>query len=303
MTAIDPNHVACRATVRHDFVVLFDVQDGNPNGDPDANNLPRVDYETMQGLVTDVAIKRRIRDYVALTRPKDSERQIYVKHRGILTRQQQQAYEALAGDPSGNAANPVGDARMWMCQHFYDVRMFGAVMSTKQYNAGQVRGPVQLTFARSYDPVAPQEMTITRVALTNAEDVRGGHADDSEARAGQMARKAYLPYGLFRTYGFVNAPFAVQTGVNRADLALLWEALENLWTVDHSASRGLMACRGLYVFSHSTALGEAPAQDLFELIRVHRRDTTTVPRHFTDYEVVVDAHHVPPGVTLTRIVN
>jgi len=303
MPGIDHNHLVSNAAVRHDFLLLFDVQDGNPNGDPDANNLPRIDYETMQGLVTDVAIKRKIRDYVALTRPDDPTRQIFVKHRGILTQQQKLAYDATGVDSGGDTPQTVADARAWMCQRFYDVRMFGAVMSTKKYNAGQVRGPVQLTFARSYDPVTPQEVTITRVALTNSEDIKGGLETDTQARSGQIGRKAFVPYGLFRAYGFVNALLAPQTGVDNADLAILWEALVNLWTVDHSASRGLMACRGLYVFSHATALGTAPAQELFELIQVRRTDAQIVPRRFTDYDVTVRSDRLPADVTLTQLVH
>jgi len=300
---IDHDQIASNAAIRHDFVLLFDVEDGNPNGDPDANNLPRVDYETMQGLVTDVAIKRKVRDYVAMTRPDDPQRQIFVKHRGILSHQQKQAYDAVGAEAVEGTSSVVADARHWMCQHFYDVRMFGAVMSTKKYNAGQVRGAVQLTFSRSYDAVMPQEITITRVALTNAEDVKGGTEADTEARSGQIGHKAYVPYGLFRAYGFVNALLARQTGVNNEDLAIFWESLVQLWTLDHSASRGLMACRGLYVFSHSSALGTAPAQDLFSLIHVGRTDDHIAPRHFADYAVTVRTDQLPSGVTLTRFVN
>lgn len=302
MSLIDKNHEACNPKVRHDFLLLFDVQDGNPNGDPDAGNLPRVDYDTLQGLVTDVALKRKVRDYVALTKNDDVNRQIYVKHRGILTNQQEKAYVALGIDKDVPDTKKIADARDWMCEHFYDVRMFGAVMSTKKYNSGQVRGAVQVTFARSYDPVAPQDISITRVALTNSEDVKGGQEGDEEARSGQMGRKAYLPYGLYRAYGFVNSAFAEQRGVNSEDLAILWEALVNMWTIDRSASRGFMACRGLYVFSHDTSFGSAPAQDLFELIKVARKDENTVARHFSDYEVAVSSE-LPPSVTLTRVVG
>ncbi|WP_206886401.1 type I-C CRISPR-associated protein Cas7/Csd2 [Alicyclobacillus mali (ex Roth et al. 2021)] len=290
--------------LRHDFVLLFDVQDGNPNGDPDAGNLPRTDPETMQGLVTDVAIKRKIRDYVSLVRSSNPKYQIYVKHRGILTHQQKQAYEALRidSDPKKLSSRDVARVREWMCEHFYDVRMFGAVMSTSAYNAGQVRGAVQLTFARSYDPVEPQDISITRVALTNADDVKGGSSDDEEARSGQMGRKAFIPYGLFRSYGFVNPAFCEQTGVSEEDLALFWEALVNMWTIDRSAARGFMACRGLYVFTHEDRYGRVPAQELFELIQVHKKPGVTAPRRFGDYEVNV-ADSTPEGVVLTRIIG
>jgi CRISPR-associated protein Csd2 len=290
--------------LRHDFVLLFDVQDGNPNGDPDAGNLPRTDSETMQGLVTDVALKRKIRDYVSLVRGSDPRYQIYVKHRGILTHQQKQAYDSLEidADPKKVTSRDIARARDWMCEHFYDVRMFGAVMSTKAYNAGQVRGAVQLTFARSFDPVEPQDISITRVALTNADDVQGGNSEDVVARSGQMGRKAFIPYGLYRAYGFVNPSFCEQTGVTEDDLALLWEALVNMWTFDRSATRGFMACRGLYVFTHEDRYGQVPAQDLFELIQVNKKPDVSMPRRFSDYEVTVSTS-TPPGVSLTRIVG
>lgn len=284
-------------------MLLFDVQDGNPNGDPDAGNLPRVDQDTMQGLVTDVALKRKIRDYVTLTRATDPLRQIYVKHRGILANQQKLAYDALGLDTAETKdTTKIGTARTWMCEHFFDVRMFGAVMSTTKYNSGQVRGAVQMTFARSYDPVTPQDISITRVALTNSTDVKGGSESDEEARSGQMGRKAFIPYGLYRSYGFVNSAFSEQTGVNEDDLALLWESLVHMWTVDRSASRGFMACRGLYIFSHDSQFGSAQAQDLFELVNARRKNPNEESRHFRDYEISVDSG-LPVGVTLTRLVG
>lgn len=292
--------IVMNPAVRHDFVLLFDVKDGNPNGDPDMGNMPRQDPDTLQGLVTDVALKRKIRDWVAVTREEDSSCQIYVRHRGILTDQQKKAYDALG--VNGEDSKYSGDARKWMCEHFFDVRMFGAVMSTKKYNSGQVRGPVQLTFARSIDPVYPQDISITRVALTNRDDVKGGSDEDVEARSGQMGRKAYLPYGLYQAHGFFNPSFAEQTGVNAEDLALLWEALENMWTIDRSASRGFMACRGMYVFSHEGKFGNAPAQDLFDLISVQKRADVESPRQFQDYEVNVSSVALE-GVTLTRVIG
>lgn len=284
--------------VRHDFILLFDVKDGNPNGDPDAGNMPRVDPETMHGLVTDVAIKRKVRDWVAVTQDQDPTRQIYVQHRGILTNQQKKAYEAKELPDKDSSRM---EAREWMCQHFYDIRMFGAVMSTKKYNSGQVRGPVQITFARSIDQVTPLDISITRVALTNPDDVKGGSADDEEARSGQMGRKAFLPYGLYMAYGFFNPVFAKQTGVTSEDLSLLWESLVNMWTIDRSATRGMMACRGLHVFTHDNPYGNAPAQDLFDLLAPVKKEEVAVPRHFRDYEIRLDVEDLPTGVTYSKV--
>lgn len=296
---INVNPTVVDAQTRHDFILLFDVTDGNPNGDPDAGNMPRVDPETMQGIVTDVALKRKVRDYVSITRNDDPYRQIYVQHRGILTNQQKKAFDELnlKDEKKENT-----DARKWMCDHFYDTRMFGAVMSTKKYNAGQVRGPMQLTFARSIDPVVPQDITITRVALTNPDDVKGGHADDEYAMSGQMGRKAFLPYGLYMGYGFFNPYFAAQTGVNDEDLRVFWEALANMWDFDRSASRGRIVCRGLHVFTHSNKLGDAPSQQLFDLLQVNKKETVAVPRKFDDYVIQLSSH-LPEGITLTSIVG
>src|SRR5690625_1685554 len=221
---------------RYDFMMLFDVTDGNPNGDPDAGNLPRVDPETMQGIVTDVALKRKVRDYVQITRGEQEGYDIYVKQRGILTREQKKAFEALKiDDPNEESATKIKDAREWMCKNYYDTRMFGAVMSTRKYNAGQVRGPMQLTFARSIDPITPLDITITRVALTNPGDADKNVPDDEvEARHGQMGRKAYVPYGLYVAHGFYSPAFAVQTGVSSEDLQVFWESLINMWDLDHS---------------------------------------------------------------------
>lgn len=285
---------------RHDFVLLFDVTDGNPNGDPDAGNLPRVDPETMQGIVTDVAIKRKVRDYVYLTHSEEKTRQIYVKHRGILINQQKMAYESLGYNDGDKTA--IEDARAWMCQHFYDVRLFGAVMSTKKFNAGQVRGPVQLTFARSIDPVVPLDISITRVALTNATDVKGGTEDDTEAASSQMGRKAYIPYGLYRMHGFFSPAFAQDTGVNEEDLSLFWESLVRMWEFDRSAARGFMACRGLYVFTHDHPLGNAPAHRLFQQINVKKKEGVKVARSFQDYQLQI-SEDSSSGVTLHRLAD
>lgn len=285
---------------RHDFVLLFDVTDGNPNGDPDAGNLPRVDPETMQGLVTDVCLKRKVRDWVGATHSAE-KRQIFVQHRTYLYDQQAKAYSGKDSKDSRHAR----DARRWMCENFYDVRMFGAVMSTKEYNCGQVRGPLQLTFSRSIDPITPLDLSITRVALTHSgeERERQPEREDEEPTFGTMGRKALLPYGLYRGHGFFSPHLAKDTGVSSEDLALFWQALQQMWDLDHSASRGMMACRGLYVFSHENSYGNAPAHILFERIDVKRKEGVEAPRKFTDYMVTVNDEGLPDGVTLTRLVG
>lgn len=287
-------------TKRYDFVLVFDVTDGNPNGDPDAGNLPRVDPETNQGIVTDVALKRKIRDYVYLTRGEEKGFDIYVKHRGILTNEQKKAFEELGKKENDAAQDTVKDAKQWMCEHYFDTRMFGAVMSTKKFNSGQVRGPVQLTFARSVEPVSPFDISITRVALTNATDT-GGKETDTVASSGQMGRKAYLPYGLYVAYGFYMPAFAKQTGVNGEDLKALWESLVNMWDLDHSASRGRMACRGLYVFAHESQFGNAPSHQLFEKIDIHPAGDT-VARSYKDYTLTID-EQLTEGVKLYKVIH
>lgn len=289
---------------RYDFKLVFDVIDGNPNGDPDAGNLPRIDPETMQGLVTDVALKRKIRDYVQITRGHEAGYDIYVKQRGILTREQQKAYEALGiENPKEESASKTKDAREWMCENYYDTRMFGAVMSTNKYNAGQVRGPMQLTFARSCDSITPLDMTITRVALTNPNDADKDVPDDEiEARHGQMGRKAYIPYGMYVAHGFYSPSFAKQTGVTSKDLELFWEALMNMWDLDRSAARGRMATRGLYVFAHDSSYGNAPSHLLFDKIDVKKKIEVDVPRSSKDYNVTIE-DELPNGVELHQIVS
>lgn len=295
-------------TRRHDFVLLFDVADGNPNGDPDAGNLPRLDPETMQGLVTDVALKRKIRDWVTLARGTEEHYKIYVESGGdALNTKHQRAYTDLGMKSTGAKQNrvDVDRARAWMCENFFDIRMFGAVMSTG-VNCGQVRGPVQLTFGRSFDPVIPLDLSITRVAVTREEDARVVVAEEGGQTSGkqtEMGRKSLVPYGLYRAYGFVNPHFAEQTGMTRDDLDLLWRALQQMWDIDRSSSRGLMATRGLFVFTHTNALGDAPAQSLFERVRVERRTDVQAPRAFDDYAVTVDEVDLPGSVTLSRIVG
>jgi len=301
--------------LRHDFLILFDVQDGNPNGDPDAGNMPRVDPETMQGLVTDVCLKRKVRDYIYESKKAMQGFDIYVKHRGILANEQRRAYKAIAADPQDT---PNEEARKWMCANFYDIRMFGAVMTTgkapsddkdekkaqaKKWNCGQVRGPVQLTFARSIDPISALDVSITRVALTNAGDTRKEDTDDETAGSGQMGRKAMLPYGLYLGKGFFSPKFARDTGVSSEDLSLFWDALKDMLEQDHSAARGSMSLRGLWVFSHENPLGNAHAHQLFDRLAIERKPGVEAARAFSDYVVTLDAANLPEGVTVTRVVG
>jgi CRISPR-associated protein Csd2 len=296
----DPNR-------RHDFVLLFDVADGNPNGDPDAGNLPRVDPETMQGLVTDVCLKRKVRNYVDMTRGDQQPFKIYVQNRGIaLNTLHQRAYETLSLKSTGSKQRreDVDRAREEMCKNFYDIRTFGAVMTTS-VNCGQVRGPVQLTFARSIGPVVPLDLSITRVAVTRPEDAEAIEGDEGDAggKTTEMGRKALVPYGLYKGYGFVNPHFGQQTGFSAEDLSIFWEALQYMWDLDRSASRGLMACRGLYVFSHATGIGNAPAHGLFERIEVRCQEEVEAPRKFSDYQIAVNESGLPEEVLLTRLVG
>ena len=296
---------------RYDFVLLFDVIDGNPNGDPDAGNMPRMDPQTGHGLVTDVCLKRKIRNYVGLTHdqaerdpgPGEKRFEIYVKEKAVLNRQHERAYTALGFALSGESGKRKGSgdevekARAWMWGNFYDVRTFGAVMSTG-INCGQVRGPVQMTFARSMDPSTPAEDSITRKAVATEKEAEAQQGDNRT-----MGRKFTVPYGLYRAHGFISAHLAAQTGFSDTDLALLWEALSNMFEHDHSAARGQMTTRGLYVFQHATALGNAPAHRLFERISVALRDPGGTPRAFEDYAVTVDESGLPEGMTLLRRVG
>jgi CRISPR-associated protein Csd2 len=288
---------------RYDFVLLFDVKDGNPNGDPDAGNLPRVDAETGQGLVTDVSLKRKVRNFVGILHDEQPPYEIYVKEKAILNKQHERAYQAIPGgaellacdDKKRKGGDKVEEARQWMCQNFYDVRTFGAVMSTG-VNCGQVRGAVQMTFARSIDPVIASEHSITRMAVATAEEAKKQDGDNRT-----MGRKFTVPYGLYVAHGFVSAHLANQTGFSDSDLELLWQALSNMFEHDRSASRGEMATRGLYVFKHEGKLGNAPAYSLFERIKAQKQ--VDVPRNFTDYSVIVDAENLPNGVELLRLVG
>ncbi len=369
---------------RHDFVLLFDVIDGNPNGDPDGGNMPRTDAETSHGLVTDVCLKRKIRNYIATyaeyeaTETEKERLKIFVEHHGVLNDQIHRAHVAVgnsvgksaskivedeqiltslrelkpylpdaftftdndedsgevdatleysgdmsddeikefyardevtelfknnklskfikelvkkAGKPDKNRAN-AEKAQKWMCANFYDVRMFGAVMSTG-LNAGQVRGAMQLTFARSLDPVQPQDLAITRVAVTDAKD---------REKLQTIGRKTMIPYGLYQGHGFYSPCLAAKTGITQEDLSLFWEALIKMWDFDRSASRGMMAPRGLYIFSHESKLGNAPAHKLFERIQVQLKKEVTLPRQFGDYEAIVNEEDLPPGVHLTKLI-
>ena len=293
---------------RQDFVLFFDVTDGNPNGDPDAGNLPRVDPETMQGLVTDVAIKRKVRDFVDALKGTEARNKIYIQNDGeALNTKNQRAYTAKGIKSTGTKQKreDVDQTRSWMCENFYDIRTFGAVMTTG-VNCGQVRGPMQLTFARSIDPIIPMEVTITRVAVTKAEDAEVVAGEDGESSSGkqtEMGRKAIVPYGLYRAYGFFNPHFAQRTSFDSDDLALFWQALQYMWDFDRSAARGLMACRGLYVFSHETALGNAPAHKLFDTVDCHLVNEGQVARAFKDYQIVINEAALPTGITLSRILE
>jgi len=295
--------------LRHDFLVLFDVQDGNPNGDPDAGNMPRVDPETMQGLVTDVCIKRKVRDYVDLALGDQELYKIYVQNKGIaLNDLHKRAYVGCKKTSTGakQKREDVMEVRAWMCKNFYDIRMFGAVMTT-EVNCGHVRGPVQLTFARSIDPITPLDVSITRVAITRPADasvVVGETGDEQgKGKVTEMGRKAMLPYGLYLGRGFFSPKFAKDTGVTSQDLELFWEALVRVWDLDRSASRGFMALRGLYVFTHENPLGNAHAHELFARLQVQRKPEVEAARSFADYVTTFDTENLPPGVTLTRVVG
>ncbi|MDD5241573.1 MAG: type I-C CRISPR-associated protein Cas7/Csd2 [Sulfuricella sp.] len=295
---------------RYDFVLLFDVKDGNPNGDPDAGNLPRTDAETGRGLVTDVCLKRKVRNYVGIVKQEQPPFEIYVKEKAILNKQHERAYHAIGAadmlsgdDKKRKGGDKVGEARDWMCKNFFDVRTFGAVMSTG-VNCGQVRGPVQLTFARSVDPIVASEHSITRMAVATEAEAEKQGGDNRT-----MGRKHTVPYGLYVAHGFISSHLANQTGFSEDDLSLLWEALANMFEHDRSAARGEMTTRGLYVFKHDSQLGNAHAHSLFDHVTAKLKDNATVPREFTDYIVLVDGNEMvvnaqlspAQGVTLTRM--
>lgn len=276
---------------RSDFVLLFDVMDGNPNGDPDAGNLPRIDTETGEGIVTDVCLKRKVRNFVELATGGEPPNAIYIKEKAVLNRAHQDAYEALARDPAKPSGDDVKEVRRYMCDNFFDIRTFGAVMSTR-VNAGQVRGPVQFTFGRSVGPIVSFDHSITRMAVTNERDL---------AKERTMGRKSTVPYGLYRAHGFISAAVARDTGFSEEDQNLLLRALAEMFEHDRSAARGMMSTRGLYVFEHESELGSAPAHALFDRVSVAR--AVDAPRSFSDFKVRVEENDLPQGVTLRRVMG
>lgn len=285
---------------RYDFSLFFDVENGNPNGDPDAGNMPRIDPETSLGIVSDVCLKRKVRNYVDLVKSESVEDvdasgdlgyKIYVQEKAVLNERNKLAYDRNnLKSESKKLPKKLEDQRAvtaFMCNNFYDIRAFGAVMAT-EVNCGQVRGPIQMCFGQSIDPVVPQEMSITRMAVTNQKDVDKGRT---------MGRKQYVPYGLYRVNGFISASLAEKTGFSQADLDLFFEALMNMFENDRSAVRGLMTSRKLYVFEHESKLGNAPAHTLFDTVTA-RKDSDGPARAYGDYEIVADKSAVPEGVTL-----
>lgn len=290
---------------RYDFVMLFDVKDGNPNGDPDAGNLPRIDAETGHGLITDVCLKRKVRNYVGLKMEELPPYGIFIKEKAVLNKTIEQAYVSLninlTTDPGdGTKRKKAGQgqgkevdlAKQFMCQNFYDIRTFGAVLSTGA-NAGQVRGPVQLTFARSVDPIVSLEHSITRMAVATEAEAEKQGGDNRT-----MGRKFTVPYGLYRAHGFISAPLANQTGFSGDDLELLWEALENMFEHDRSAARGLMGTRKLIIFEHSSKMGDVSVQKLFDAITIKRIDDGKPARDFSEYTVSIAKDKIPQCVKL-----
>ena len=278
---------------RIDFIYIFDVQDGNPNGDPDAGNLPRVDAETGQGIVSDVCLKRKVRNYVQVAKEGIPGYDIFIREKAVLNSLIDSAYEEDAVKKAGDKEKSE-EARKIMCNKYFDVRTFGAVMSTGK-NAGQVRGPVQLTFARSVDPVTTAEHSITRMAVATEKEAEKQNGDNRT-----MGRKATIPYGLYVCHGFISASLARQTGFSEADQALFFEALKNMFDIDRSAARGLMSARALIIFQHDSLLGNAPANELFDLVTI-KRISKNAPRFFSDYSIEVDGEKVPPSVHVMRI--
>lgn len=277
---------------RIDFVYVFDVQDGNPNGDPDAGNLPRVDAETGMGLVTDVCLKRKVRNYVQVTKGLSNGYDIFIKEKAVLNDEIDKAHD---DSMVKTAKDKTSAARQFMCKNYYDIRTFGAVMSTGK-NAGQVRGPIQLTFARSVDPVATAEHSITRVAVATPKE-----AENQKGENHTMGRKATIPYGLYICHGFISANLAKQTGFSEEDLNLFFDALKNMFDLDRSAARGLMSAQKLIVFRHDSELGNAPANKLFDLVKIEKI-TEDAPRSFKDYEVTIDKDACPNGVTIEELI-
>lgn len=287
---------------RYEFVVLFDVENGNPNGDPDAGNMPRIDPESGYGLVTDVCLKRKIRNYVEIAKEAQEGYDIYIKENIPLNRSDNLAYENLGIDEKKTKDlkknDPDADKKIrdFMCKKFFDIRAFGAVMTTfvkASLNCGQVRGPVQLAFARSVDPIVSQEVTITRVAITTEKDAGN--------KSTEMGRKNIVPYGLYRVEGYISANLARKvTGFTEDDLGLLWDAIINMFEHDHSAARGKMSVRELIVFKHSKELGDCPAYKLFEAVEVKRKEDVIYPRKYQDYELTIHKEQIPDTVEMIR---
>lgn len=277
---------------RIDFVYIFDVQDGNPNGDPDAGNLPRVDAETGMGLVTDVCLKRKVRNYVQVAKDGADGYDIFIKEKAVLNTLIDAAHEE---DGVKSAKDKTSAARDVMCKNYFDIRTFGAVMSTGK-NAGQVRGPIQFTFARSADPIAAMEHSITRMAVATEKEAEKQGGDNRT-----MGRKATIPYGLYVCHGFISANLAKQTGFTEEDLTLFWDALKNMFDVDRSAARGLMSAQKLIVFKHNSILGNAPANKLFDRVKVEKK-CDGAPRKFEDYTVTIDKDNLPTGVTIEEMI-
>ena len=275
-----------------DFVYIFDVKDGNPNGDPDAGNLPRVDAETGMGLVTDVCLKRKVRNYVQVAKGQTSGYDIFIKEKAVLNTLIDKAHD---DSEVQQADNKTEAARQFMCKNYYDIRTFGAVMSTGK-NAGQVRGAIQLTFARSVDAIATSEHTITRMAVATEREAEKQSGDNRT-----MGRKATVPYGLYVCYGFISANLAQQTGFSEEDLEIFWNALKNMFDVDRSAARGLMSAQKLIVFKHDSELGNAPANKLFDLVKV-KKVCDGVPRSISDYTVTIDKAALPANVTVEELI-
>jgi CRISPR-associated protein Csd2 len=277
---------------RYEFVLFFEVENGNPNGDPDRGNMPRVDDETGLGLVTDVCLKRKVRNFIDVARNDKDSFDIYVRENVVLNRLNEDAYKKEGIKPEAKKlpanANKAKALTDYMCKRFYDIRTFGAVMTT-EINCGQVRGPIQFGFAKSLDPIVPQEITITRMAVTNEKDA------DKERT---MGRKHIVPYGLYRVEGYVSAPLAQKTGFSENDLEVFWKALMEMFEHDHSAARGKMASRKLIIFEHATLLGNAPAHKLFDLVTVTRNDDQKPPRAFSDYIITVNHAGNPDGITI-----